>query len=474
MKKLVLMVVCVAFILSVNAQIGIPATGQNIPHQLKSNEKSINEPSHVNRQKAFTGYERLGSYYYLLNLFPQGTMLESSTFPLLPDSCLMVYIDADEGFSTGFMGFGLTIDPYSKAWDENYEKGILPTPPNFTHPYRLDTISFTGTYFTPKGYNAANPDTLRIYVAYVNIYKKIGHRTDYHTIYYLTDEHRDTSYLAPMVNVKGYDKSKGGVIKPVVDNTITIDYILTANDTSRTWDSAGTSWFRYVTIDIPLTYDGVTPNGFEVPYGAVAFVMPTFVPGYDYELGDTLYYGETDPMDDTKWADGYPIRVNNYFSMRYFYEDGSENKVFADPFGYNNSIIAYRNLLYQLYRKDDGVTLTFQDSCYSPHYALLPDIDYYLSIDETQGGDDFPDAVVEANEIIASIYPNPAKEILTIQLKTDAPATIKLYNILGQEVKSFVSADIQTTINVADLHSGIYIIKVDQDGKRFTSKISIE
>lgn len=474
MKKIILVLTCIVYMLSSNAQIGIPPIQQNMPNQLKSNEKYLYEPSHEKQQKEFENYAWLRSYSYLGNLFPQGMMLESGTYPLMPDSCMMVYIDAEDGASTGWIGFGLTIDPYSESWDENYERGILPTPPNYTHPYRLDTIALTGTYFTPKGYNETSPDTLRIYLSYFDVYKNIGRRTDYHLITYVTDEHKDTSYLAPMVSVTGYDKSKGGVIKPVIDNTITIDYILTANDTTRTWDSAGQSWFRYVTIDIPTTYDGVTPNGFEVPYGAVLSIMPTFVPGYDYELGDTLYYGETDPMDDTKWATGYPKRVNSYFAIRYLYEDGSEEKVFADPFGYNNPIIAYRDLLYQLYRATDGVTKNFRDSCYSTHYSILPDIQYYLSLDETQGGDDFPDAIIETNDIISAIYPNPANDIITLDLKNNEPATIRLYNILGQEVKSILTNEAQATLHVSDLKAGIYIVKVEQNGKSFTAKVSIQ
>jgi photosystem II stability/assembly factor-like uncharacterized protein len=56
-----------------------------------------------------------------------------------------------------------------------------------------------------------------------------------------------------------------------------------------------------------------------------------------------------------------------------------------------------------------------------------------------------------------SIFPNPTHDNLTIE--TPEKATIEILNIEGQIIKTINTADKQATIDVADLSSGIYIIK---------------
>ncbi|MBP7102768.1 MAG: T9SS type A sorting domain-containing protein [Bacteroidales bacterium] len=464
MKNHTLTLILATFILYTNAQVIVSPINSSIPKTIKSKEIAVFPTSNQKKLKAFDSIGTFHSTFYLKSLIPNMDSLKTDIYPILPDSCLRVFIDNKENTTIGYMGFGFNFDPYSPSFDENFTKGIFPTPPSETYNYRLDTLTFRGVYFTPLGYNASSPDTLRVYISFYEVYNMKGNGTDYNIVYF---EYHDTMYMVPCVNVTGYENSKGGVIEPKAKSTTTIDYILTDKDTSRIWDSIGNSWYTIIDIVIPLTYNGITYDGFEIPCRSVLSVMPTFKPGYDYQLGDTLYYGITDPNDSTVFADGYPIRKKNYFAMLFSYMDSKE-KYFADPFGFNNTIIANKELLYQLHPS----SASFLNSCYYPVLQVLPDISFTISADFSVPC--YEPSVNETNKIIPIIYPNPAKEILTIQLKNDAPANIKLYNILGQEVKSFVSADIQTTINVSDLHSGIYIIKVDQDGKRFTSKISIE
>lgn len=468
MKRLTLLILSIVFALNVNAQIGITNQPEKIK-TLKSSEKELPLPSDMLSQKAFEKVSWFHSSAYLGYLLGS-KKLTDSYFTLVPDSCLMAYVDDKPGFLPGYIGFGMTFDPYSKSFDQYYQKGFLPSPPQYTYSYRLDSIRTVGTYHIPLGYNSASPDTLRLHVFYMNVYKKTGYATDYYTTYFLTDEGRDTMYLSPCVKVTGYDKSKGGKIVPAADNVKTYDYILTPKDTTYTFDSAGTSWFRPSLYRFPMNLDGITQNGFEVPYGAVLGVMIHFVPGYDYELGDTLYHGLTDPFDETKFADGYPIRVKNHFSLNYYEIENSTNKVFADPFGYNNPLIAYSYLLYQKYKNNQGNN-NFQDSCYSADYSKLPNISFYISVDTLQGGDDFPDAIIEANDLISNIYPNPSKDKVTINLKNEGKTSIQFLNILGQDVKNINTYDNKVDINISDLHSGIYFIRIEQNNKTFTSKI---
>ncbi|NVO02970.1 MAG: T9SS type A sorting domain-containing protein [Bacteroidetes bacterium] len=66
-----------------------------------------------------------------------------------------------------------------------------------------------------------------------------------------------------------------------------------------------------------------------------------------------------------------------------------------------------------------------------------------------------------ANETGINIFPNPATNNLTIE--TPEKATLEIINIEGQLIKTFNTAEKQTTIDVADLSNGIYFIKAKTD-----------
>ncbi|MGB5980678.1 MAG: T9SS type A sorting domain-containing protein [Nonlabens sp.] len=66
----------------------------------------------------------------------------------------------------------------------------------------------------------------------------------------------------------------------------------------------------------------------------------------------------------------------------------------------------------------------------------------------------------ETDEITVKIYPNPATTVLQIDCGEHAFAKAELYNLQGQFLKSVK----QTTIDLTDLDSGIYFIKVSTSG----------
>lgn len=74
-----------------------------------------------------------------------------------------------------------------------------------------------------------------------------------------------------------------------------------------------------------------------------------------------------------------------------------------------------------------------------------------------------PDGIHENNDssILFSIFPNPATENLTIQ--THQKAIIEILNIAGQSIMTINDTDTFTTIDIKDLSSGVYIVKVRTD-----------
>ena len=88
------------------------------------------------------------------------------------------------------------------------------------------------------------------------------------------------------------------------------------------------------------------------------------------------------------------------------------------------------------------------------------------------------DAVGEnsfANEIF--VYPNPVKDIININLADDTECqSVAIYSLDGRLiVETFPETSQSSTINIANLTSGLYLIKVRMsDGKEFSEKIVVK
>ena len=73
-----------------------------------------------------------------------------------------------------------------------------------------------------------------------------------------------------------------------------------------------------------------------------------------------------------------------------------------------------------------------------------------------------------------NVYPNPATSTVNVQLVDNSQANIQLFNLVGQVVMSEqVNGQDLVTLNVNNLNNGIYMLKVNQNGKVYTSKVVV-
>lgn len=70
------------------------------------------------------------------------------------------------------------------------------------------------------------------------------------------------------------------------------------------------------------------------------------------------------------------------------------------------------------------------------------------------------------------MYPNPAKNNLFIETAINGDINVSIVNMLGKEVVN--TKAVNNTVNVANLTSGIYIVKITEEGKTSTKKLIIE
>ena len=496
MKKLALLIVTAVFVSGLSAQTFTPA--KELKEPIKSNAIGV-MPKLFPEKKAYEPMGWIYSYSFLGNLLPSSYNLGSkrTTIPLFPDSCLNYvyqYPDSLNEFSISRHSIGCSFDPYSESYDKMFMSGIFPTP-NWpavvTYPYVIDAVNLIGTYFWGEkegGFNPNSPDTLRLYFTYYKVYERIGVKKEWQALNYISDKNGDTALFSPMITFNPDDpkNSKGNSLRPIATNTFVMDYILQAGDSSRVWDSIVDNEGKMDTMTFYSfkSYEITLPNGgFEVPAGAVVSCIAKFIPGFQYHVGDTLEYANVKP-DNT--LDGDLHRYHNMFSLIVFNEDSKHAKAFCDPYGYNTSFFEHKYTHYQMWLGSDGKPNTLYNSMYYPTHQLTWYMQYHFGYDSLaavevcdsaiwhqQHPDTTGPGVKEANSIIESIYPNPASDYVVVSLKNNDQAAIRIVNVMGQVMKTVYTTEEKNRISTKDLSAGIYFLSVEQNGKRYSTKLTI-
>jgi hypothetical protein len=79
---------------------------------------------------------------------------------------------------------------------------------------------------------------------------------------------------------------------------------------------------------------------------------------------------------------------------------------------------------------------------------------------------------INEEEQVLDIYPNPSHDRIYIQLKNKA--IISTIVILDEQGKSFINIDVnqpQVDLNISELSTGIYILKIGSGERIYTQKI---
>ncbi|WP_309642101.1 T9SS type A sorting domain-containing protein [Flavobacterium sp.] len=77
----------------------------------------------------------------------------------------------------------------------------------------------------------------------------------------------------------------------------------------------------------------------------------------------------------------------------------------------------------------------------------------------------------KSNEAVTfNMYPNPANNSVTIDARNTID-TVSIYNVLGQEVMVANPNAAQTTLDISNLNSGVYIVRTSTEGKVATSRL---
>jgi hypothetical protein len=72
---------------------------------------------------------------------------------------------------------------------------------------------------------------------------------------------------------------------------------------------------------------------------------------------------------------------------------------------------------------------------------------------------------------IVKIYPNPAQDVITFEA-LQSGSEVRLFNVMGQQMHSFVAKNIKEQVSINHMASGMYLVQIrNVDGEVYTAKI---
>ncbi len=192
----------------------------------------------------------------------------------------------------------------------------------------------------------------------------------------------------------------------------------------------------------------------------MGFGMEQLILDYSLQIGDTMpnslgHDYTVTSIDSILTNDGYRKRFTfaDTSGFPVIWVEGLGN--LADPFSTNRVYdTTFANII--CVHENGNLVYEFQE--------MFPiDCNLYNDIIES-----------DINNIIVSVYPNPANDQLNIQF---APfdihkKEIEIYNITGQLIYAKISAFTREEINISEFNPGIYLIKITEGKKIFSKLIS--
>jgi hypothetical protein len=218
--------------------------------------------------------------------------------------------------------------------------------------------------------------------------------------------------------------------------------------------------------------DGTDGQEFTFPADAVS--AGTFIYVASEVVQFTAFFGFAPTYNA-----GSVMSINGDDAIELF-ENGSVSDTFGD-INIDGNGEAWEYLDGWAYRNDDtgpeGATFTSTNWTYSGANALDGEEDNATAVTPFPIGTySNTTAGVRDNSIAGfSTYPNPVRgNTLTVTTSSTEAKTVNIFNVLGRKVFSQRFSSMTKTINVSEIASGVYIMKVTEGNNIATKKLIIE
>ena len=193
-----------------------------------------------------------------------------------------------------------------------------------------------------------------------------------------------------------------------------------------------------------------------VPYIVTAV---TFKPGYTYEENDALSqknYFSFGALKE-KPSYGFPVSYekkiyNESHVLRTYdkYHNGDDKNLYTNV-TYGAIIKNTQTNVYETFFWFDHIWMDYKITCSNCGFV----------------------GVQEQDAKNVSVYPNPANNTVTVQLANAAPAKVEIINLVGQTVISQNASTEEVKMDVSNINRGVYMVRIAQEGKVYTSKLVV-
>lgn len=217
-------------------------------------------------------------------------------------------------------------------------------------------------------------------------------------------------------------------------------YFISVGQSMDGFETGDFSAFDWHSVSPIYAWEVVTQNPYEGMYCAKSSAIS------DYETS-TLYI-TVEVGTDSEVSFYYKVSSESNYDKLHFSIDGVEKNNWSGEVAWAQATYPLNPGTHELrweYTKD--VSVSSGSDCAWIDNVVLPASTVITNVA----------TVVESN---VAVYPNPANDVLNIQLGENQSYMV-IYNSIGQIVRRYdnVSGDMQ--INIADLNAGIYFVKVN-------------
>lgn len=339
-----------------------------------------------------------------------------------------------------FCSLGQVYDWSHSSWNENYN--YTGAPENVPHmpsatSYSIDSIMLAWYYARGTNVPASVVDTLAIsYVLGIDPEQDVYNLGHYEGNDFIPAfampliPFNHTTFLASTTP----DPSESGLANTLETATVIYDKIpLTVNDTTG-------DYVPYFSLPAPNGLSNLTQKQIAV--------IVTFIPGCDRTPASVI--GE----------DLNRLSLLMYDEPRDGYTTSGSAELLSD----------YQTGLF--HDADNFISTNAWYPVFQPNVFWVgnpkPSIGLHVTCNDC-GVVNVPE--IEKNNL--TVYPNPATNKFTVDLGNDEKANIQLFNLVGQQVyNETITGSAQ--VNVSNLHSGVYMLKVNQNGKVTTTKVVVK
>ncbi len=213
-------------------------------------------------------------------------------------------------------------------------------------------------------------------------------------------------------------------------------------------------------------------------YGMSSVTNIEIVDFYYSQNSDTIYYIRD--IDYKESSSENPQTTYEYYIDTIFYTnlDSLIHSGFIDSVYINENLYNGRTINHVSYGNEDTWTLNFVNGCgqvetnFTSWGQTITSEDklVFYKKGEEEWGTPMPVSIVNINAIDIKVYPNPARDFITIRSNDLINNTLTITSLTGNEIKTIELITNLTSIDISNLNSGVYLISIKKNEQIYYKK----